>query len=338
MAICPHCSLEIQCNDIYCPWCKKRIQSYFSISVFLKENFHLFTIIGVIGTMIALLPNLGEKLIGPDWILGGNGVFLVSAILFGCLFLFGVYAITIRKIFVDCRNEETDHKIWIVTIKKGDKFRLLLILALTFMLFPFLYYIILSAISIPDFYPKLTVLIIFFLLMLAWTGYLFYDIIMKMWDDIKKDRLGEVVSIILIVIGILCIYPSFVPQNPYPINPNNVAIHSNPEYYSPSISSDKGIKLTTTNTSYPDFNLAIYHWKTNYGYFIDIKKPYNYITILGNETYWSNSIYWSYPSSDIEKEKPSVKITLDIFDNYNQTFITNSTMNLTWLNNEIIQG
>lgn len=335
MRRCPYCDVEIQCHDIYCFSCKRRVQQYFSISIFLKENFHLFTIIGVIGTMISLLPNIGEKIIGPEWVSGSQGINFVSAIIFGCLFLFGIFAITIRHIWVDCRSDEKDCRYWILTLKQGDKLRILLTMALTCMILSFISYILMSAISIKDIYPQIAIFVFAFLLLLGWTIYLFYDLLRTTIDDIKNDRLELVVVLFLFIIAGLCIYPSMIPPNIPPVNPSNVIIQSTPSYYSPLSSPEKGIFLSTTNTSWPKYNICTYHWNANYGYFIAVKKTTDAITILGNETDGYTSIYWTFSALDVEKEKPPVIISLDILDPSNYSVITRSTINISWFNNEI---
>lgn len=335
MRRCPNCGIIVPCHDIYCHSCNRRIQQYFSISIFLKENFHLFTIIGVIGTMISVLPNIGEKILGPEWASGGAGVNFVAAIIFGCLFLFGVYAVTIRHILKDCRNEEQDRRFLILTLKEGDKSRILLILALTFMIFSFISYIFVSVLSIEDFYPLLTIFVFALLLMVAWTVYMVYDILKGIIDDLKNDRLGPVVIVVLFTIACFCVYTSLIPPAIAPINPSNVNIQSTPSFYSPLSSSDRGIFLSTTNTTYSKYKVCIYHWTANYGYFIDLKKMSDGITILGNETEAGNSIYWTYSSLDVEKEKPPVKIALEILDPTNRSLITKATLNITWFDKEI---
>jgi len=68
MKKCPYCGSEFSCLDSYCPNCKFRFKDYFTIEAFLKDNFQFFVIIGVMGTMISLLPNLGTFIFGPNWI------------------------------------------------------------------------------------------------------------------------------------------------------------------------------------------------------------------------------------------------------------------------------
>jgi len=60
MKNCPDCGSELTSADIFCPSCKKRVKPSFTILEFLWENFRLFTMIGVIGTMISLIPNMGD--------------------------------------------------------------------------------------------------------------------------------------------------------------------------------------------------------------------------------------------------------------------------------------
>ena len=68
MKNCPDCGKELYSLDIYCPSCKKGVKNSFTIKNFLWENFRLFTMVGVTGTLISLIPNMGTRILGATWI------------------------------------------------------------------------------------------------------------------------------------------------------------------------------------------------------------------------------------------------------------------------------
>ena len=151
--ICPDCGKEIFCLNICCPNCGKRLVNYFTAQCFLRENFHLFTILGVIGTMIVLLPNLGEKIIGPNWISGNWGFLSYLLILLnygGGLFLLIIFSILLKKIVVDNRDvEETISDLNLLKIKRGDINRIPIAISLLAMMIGSFYFIILATLVIP---------------------------------------------------------------------------------------------------------------------------------------------------------------------------------------------
>ena len=109
MKKCPYCGNEIFCLEVNCPYCKRPIIGHFTILSFLKENFQYFTIIGVIGTVISVLPNLADKIWGSEWLYGDFSffaIFLSLGILFGTLLVTALFFIIIIKIF-ECRENET---------------------------------------------------------------------------------------------------------------------------------------------------------------------------------------------------------------------------------------
>ena len=90
MKNCPQCGREISGPDRECPSCKKAITKSFTILNFLWENFRLFTRVGITGTTISLIPNMGNRIPGSSWITDTKSplpLFLSFIIFFGAVFL-----------------------------------------------------------------------------------------------------------------------------------------------------------------------------------------------------------------------------------------------------------
>ena len=82
---CPHCGEFFIGNHQYCPHCHSLIASNVNpVYYFLKENAQFFAIIGLIGTMLSLMPSFLNSISDSVWMgeKGFNGlIILVSAII-----------------------------------------------------------------------------------------------------------------------------------------------------------------------------------------------------------------------------------------------------------------
>jgi len=145
----------------------------FTIASFLKNNFHLFTIMGVIGTMLSVLPNLIDKYIGPDWkylILNHQESYLPYVIvempiICGAIFLYAVFLLIVGLVLIsDREKEENVHSGWF-PIKAGDFNRIVFLLIFLPLGFTFSYFLILI--------PVLQKEIISILLIFFWLQFLF---------------------------------------------------------------------------------------------------------------------------------------------------------------------
>lgn len=75
----PHCDIahKIDNNLRECPNCHHRIRR-FSLHNFLRKKAPFFTIIGVLGTMLSLLPNLMDKLYSSPYSIPGIDYNVIS--------------------------------------------------------------------------------------------------------------------------------------------------------------------------------------------------------------------------------------------------------------------
>jgi hypothetical protein len=347
MKICPHCGNEIFCLDVNCPYCKRPIVGHFTIISFLKENFQYFTIIGIIGTMISLLPNLGEKYWGSDWLSGDMGsfaIFLSLVTLFGALLITAVFVIIIIKIF-ECRDNErfkpfpyinrfTGFK-WYI----GDLQRFTLLIIIVPMMLGFIIFLWASGSFIPSQYS----LIFSMLFLLTVMGIIYGLVSYMMSQQIHRisDEYGRNIGMIFFIITLvlmgglyLFITPGILVGHPYS---SIIKIQPDQLYFSPSTVLSEGIRLDVTNISGDEqIMYTSYNWSTNYGYFVQYIPPTNKEYILGDHFQsQSDRIYWTFSQQDMDVEKPPVEIKLQVKNLKDNSFVTNTSLNLTWFKKDI---
>jgi hypothetical protein len=256
---CPECGLTNDDNDWTCQWCGSVIQNEkrvltlpkiviennpFSIESFCRENFHLFTIIGVIGTMLVLLPNLAEKILGVEWI---DSDFKLLQIIFaiftiaGGLLLFTIFFVLVKKIW----GENTkDNKI----TKQG----VLLFCILFLMMIGTFYFIFTIVLLIPNYTVNLSTIVVVFILFFAFIIYSYYLFFIDQFhflESISKQEHGIIKSIlyIAILIGLFALIVYFIATPitnifVHPQDPHDVTILTDQEIYSPLVSERIGIE------------------------------------------------------------------------------------------------
>ncbi len=89
-------------------------------------------------------------------------------------------------------------------------------------------------------------------------------------------------------------------------------------------------------------NFAKCKWSTNYGHFI-VYDTTNSILINQNQDFiyrccnnCNNLIYWTYDYSDFDKPKPDVYVIMKIEDKNTKRVLGHSELNFTWKNNTLI--
>ncbi|WP_321507076.1 hypothetical protein [uncultured Methanoregula sp.] len=296
MTRCPYCGNEIFCLDIYCPFCKKPLKNYFFIPTFLLENFRLFTIIGVIGAMIALIPSLGTQILGAYWISDQTSslpLFLSIMIFFGAYFIAIVFASLFVLIF-QCRdNEIVLKKITIpyvntYTFYRGDYQRLILLFCLVPLLFGIISFLIPLLIFIQNIYSWFFAFFVILVLLpsaafaiLAW---LQAKNVAQISSEMGRYKKISYVLLSIMVIECLILINLFFPitYGDDHIFSNNIKIEPSQDYFSPQISSDKGLRLEIANFSGRESLISMHNWSASYGYFIWVSPTTPEVRILGN--------------------------------------------------------
>lgn len=372
---CPECGKQNDKNNWTCSWCGSLLQnerrllsrpdviytnSPFSIGTFFQDNFFLFTIIGVIGTMITLLPNLGEKIIGKEWLIAEMDYLpfhflpLIFAVFIfaGGLLIFLIFFVLIRKIWE--QRLEIDTQIPDSTtqrqIRRDDLTkRLLLSFVLFLMMVGSLYFILTIIVMIPDITVRFISIIITSVFIIIFTIYNYFSFFVDTINTIKESR-DEGYDILNIIgycffLGIVIFFLGYIIATPisnyylHPQDPHDVHLLTDQEVYSPKISTTIGLELYPTNSTnlksfYPRYNRTGFRWETNYGYFLTQDTYSSRIYLLDNYTvrHSEGKVYWSYSESDIPKDRTPIQIKLLIYiaDGDKWSPLTNATLNLRW--------
>ena len=352
MKNCPDCGKEIIPPDISCPFCKNVVKSPFTIKNFLWENFRLFTMVGVTGTMISLIPNMGNRILGVSWITDTESylpLFLSIIIFFGAMFLticfLLIFSLVIQgRICEGVWNKITVGGKTLITLYDGDSQRFILLLCLVPMWIGLLLFFILLMPLIPNKYSWVFATIIGLtcipLVIYSCLGWNIGKKIAGIIPGNKKFPQLSVVVFIIFVIGFFVLIPFALPKffNNSDTFSGEIKIKADQQYFSPHISSAKGLRLDITNLSGRELLASRHTWSADYGYFIRIIPSTSEVTILGNPAYTDNEqdIYWTYSENNPEPNKKPVKIDLHIYPLQGNEEITNSSLYLTWYNNEIV--
>ena len=160
MKKCPDCGRDLSSPDIECPSCKKVVKNPFTIRQFLWDNFRFFTMIGITGTMISLIPNMGTRILGSTWITDTETflpLFLSIIIFFGAIFLTICFLIIFSMIIQGRDSEKiwkkiSLHKKTLITWYEGDSQRSILLFCLVPMWVGLLLFFIMLMPLIPNKY------------------------------------------------------------------------------------------------------------------------------------------------------------------------------------------
>ena len=352
MKNCPDCGKEIIPPDISCPFCKKIVKTPFTIKNFLWENFRLFTMVGVTGTMISLIPNMGNRVLGVDWITDSQSflpLFLSIIIFFGAMFLTICFLLIFSLVIQGRVLENVWKKITLggktlITFYDGDSQRFILLFCLVPMWIGLLLFFILLMPLIPNKYSWIFATIIGLtcipLFIYSCVGWNIGKKITRTIPGMRNYPRLSVVVFTIFIIGLLVLVPFVIPQffNNTDTFSGDIKIKANQQYFSPHISSAKGLRLDITNLSGRELLDSRHTWSADYGYFIRIIPSTSEVRILGNPVYDDNArdIYWTYSENNPEQTKKPVKIDLHLYSLRGSEEVTNTSLYLTWYNNEIV--
>jgi hypothetical protein len=352
MKNCPDCGKELSLTDIYCPACKKGVKPPFTIRNFLWENFRFFTMIGITGTMISLIPNMGTRILGANWITDTDSLlplFLSIIIFFGAMFLTICFLIIFGLIIQGRGSEKIRKKITflkktLINWYEGDSQRFILLLCLVPMWVGLLLFFILIMPLIPNKYSWLFATIIGLtcipLIIYSCLGWNIGKKITGIIPGMEKFPRLSVVVFTILVIGFLVLVPFAIPRlfDNTDTFSGDINIRADQQYFSPHISSSKGLRLEITNLSGRELLSSRHTWSADYGYFIRVIPSTSEVTILGNPVYDDNSrdIYWTYSENDPEQNKKPIKIDLHLYPLQGNVEIASSLLYLSWYNNDIL--
>ena len=113
-------------------------------------------------------------------------------------------------------------------------------------------------------------------------------------------------------------------------------IQADRDTYTPILSSTVGIGLTPIYTLDRHPDTIKFHWHTNYGHFVSWEPPDFQVNLLGPEVINNGEkIFWAYGPDKMDINKPSVKISLKIEDVESGQFLTESILEIDWLDQNV---
>lgn len=350
MKVCPNCGRELSPQDIFCPSCKKWVKTPFTLRIFLWENYRYFTMIGLMGTMLSLIPNMGIRILGEAWITNSANflpLFLSMSLFFGIIYMNICFFMLFDLIF-QLRKEETVIQTFtllstpLLTRYEGDLQRLILLVCLVPMWIGITLFFLLIIPLIPNKYSEMFAAV-------PWLSMILLILVTLAGWSIGKKLGGKIpglgqfpnlvaAAITVLAIAILLIVLPLIPSvisGPDAFS-GDMTIRTDQQYFSPHISSAKGLWLIIMNVSGNDLDTSRHAWSADYGYFITVVPSTSKVIILGNPvtTDSSQDVYWTY--SDPPPDKKPVKIDLRLSSEKTHDEIANASLYLTWYTDDIV--
>lgn len=280
-----------------------------SIISFLRANTDSLAAIGLIGTMISLMPSFVEKLNDDVWLGTFSGFqieFLFLSIIAGIIFIFLIFLSILDKYFQD---------------KVELPFAILLIFFIIFLgsFILFIYSAIMKYI-----YVQWLLLVLYIILA--------YFLIRNRESETKSSKRFSfyvilfLAALILINMGVMA-WTSFGISKP---DANNTKIQADVNYYTPLIPNTYGIGFSPTSDKKISFNDYYVNWTTDFGYFFNIDSNTDRIKYLGDTTTnRGQTVYWTYNKEKISERKPTVNISMIIKNQANE-ILTSSVTQINW--------
>jgi hypothetical protein len=310
---------------------------------FLKLSWPFLAIIGLFGTMLALMPNFFEKVGNSSWLgsLNFNGIILLfSAILVLFFMMIQFFLFTIE-----------------ITNQKYGSIIALMIFPFLIFLFGVIFYIYFTVSTYLVTTFAVNYILVFYVIPIS-----LFVLIVLMQNLLKLNKKQfsfdyklvlnrKNLLIMLILIGCILFWMGLAYWfDSYQNNYNsflieefqrNVSIESDSHYYNHNIPSSIGLSIYPSAISGMNsqlLNSYIFYWNVNYGYFIKWIPNEQRIIYLSNLTVQNGEqvnerIMWTYSTNDNGKMKENVTIGLKI-RNISGSYIANRTMNISWIDND----
>lgn len=353
MTLCPRCGETYSLQAGACPRCGTVCRTPFSIRAFLWDNFRLFTMVGMIGTMISLIPNMGNRILGATWITGTDTflpLFLSIIIFFGTLFLSILFWIIFAMILEGRNDEGVVRRIGFphstcFSWHEGDLQRTVLFGCLVPMWIGIVLFFLLLMPQIPNRYSwffsailMLTVVPLAVYLLLGWK---IGKTVTEKVPYLAQHKSAGLIIFVLIVIVIILSVPLLLPElsgntlefaHPVSISPDET-------YYGPGISSARGLRLEAAGLSGRELLSSRFRWSADYGYFISVIPSTSEVTILGNPamTEGTRHVFWTFPDDAATPHARPVRIDLEVIPFSDQFPHRHASLCLDWFSRGIVQ-
>ena len=144
-----------------------------------------------------------------------------------------------------------------------------------------------------------------------------------------------IVGIAFFLLILLAALPFFTTAHP---GSGDITIRTDQQYFSPHISTAKGLRLDIMNITGRELDESRSVWSADYGYFINIVPTTSEVIILGNPVNDDNSqdIFWTFSDDNPEQDKKPVKVDLRLYHGPENEEFARSSLYLTWYTPEIV--
>lgn len=275
------------------------------IFTFFRDNGGILAAIGLIGTMISLMPSFVEKLSNDVW-LGTLSGFQIA-----CLFISIIAGITfIFLLFLVIWDQYFEGQ-WKLP------FAILLVFFSLFLIF----FEIFIYLAIQKYLYVGYILLVTYIILAVF-------IIIGRKNETKRAKKFSVCLILflfsLIMINVAVVTIDYI--NVVTPDSTNTRIQTDVNYYSPLIPQTYGIGFTPATDKKISFKGYNVNWTADSGYFFYIDSTIGRIKYLGNSTInHGELVYWTYEKEKIGQIKPVVNISMEITDQSNKTLVSTVT-------------
>lgn len=328
MTLCPRCGRELLPAESECPVCTRPRKKPFTIKSFLWENFRLFTMIGMTGTMISLIPNMGNRVLGAEWITNAESIlplFLSIIIFFGAIFLTICFLIIFGMIFENRRSEPIARTYLAGTRAtiiryEGDLQRAIMLICLVPMWIGIVLFFLLLMPQIPNRYSWLfsviMVLTVAPLVLYACLGWKIGKQVSGTIPVLNRFPRARLVLFTVAIVLLLIFFPLAFPHqfgNDLTFS-NQISLATDQQFYGPAASTAKGLRLEAINLSGREELESRFLWSADYGYFVSVIPSTGEVTVLGDrvEQYGNRYIYWTFPKDATLPSDRPVTVNLRI--------------------------
>lgn len=318
---------------------------------FIRSNAPLFTIIGITGTMLSLIPTFLEKFIGYEWINQlltdyygvGLVIFIELVIVCSALFILLIAILLGYRLWKSPFNQECLHIIYGYEIRKGFFQKILFCVIFYPLIFSFTLFVAAIPFTQDDPYLKFFASLIFVFLYLVLLFILLFALVVSTQETICWKN--TVIFILLLsfvgfwCLTILILLPVTSQFDPYS-NQSYGEVEIIPLDHVYSIENSQSLGLPLIIGGYyrnlSDYDRAYYtnfHWTTNYGYFISNDPSDHLVKKQGSDFSQKNAsstIFWTYDVRDQDVTKPPVIISLAVENIRTKKILNGTSVKMQW--------
>jgi hypothetical protein len=286
------------------------------IFLFFRQNANILATIGLIGTMISLMPSFVEKLSNDVWLGTLSGLqiaCLFTSIITGITFIFLLFLVIWDQYF-------------------EGQFKLPFAILLVFFSLFLIFFEIFIYLAIQKYLYVGYILFITYVILAIF-------IIIGRKNETKRAKKFSM-CLILFLLSLIIINVAVVTIDYFSVvipDSTNTRIQTDVNYYSPLIPQTYGIGFMPGMDKKISFKGYNVNWTADYGYFFYIDSTIDRIKYLGNATTnHGELVYWTYDKEKIGAIKPVVNISMFVTDQSNKPLVS-TVAHINWSSVDMAQ-